>query len=68
MIKGLGTRFFVTESSIKTFSVGFPVQAALDAFFILRREHGLTVDNVDRIVVRLPADGAASSTTARCRT
>jgi len=59
MVNGLGARFFVTETTIKTFSVGLPVQAALDAFFILRREHGLTVDNVDRIVVRLPEDGAA---------
>jgi 2-methylcitrate dehydratase PrpD len=59
MVSGLGTRFFVAETSIKTFAVGFPVQAALDAFFILQREHGLTVSNVDRIVVRLPADGAA---------
>jgi 2-methylcitrate dehydratase PrpD len=58
MVRGLGTRFFVTETSIKTFSVGFPVQAALDAFFTLRREHGLTVANVDRIVVTLPEDGA----------
>jgi len=59
MVNGLGTRFFVTETTIKTFSVGLPVQAALDAFFALRREHGLTVGNVDRIVVHLPADGAA---------
>ena len=59
MLSGLGARFFITETSIKTFSVGFPIQAALDAFFTLRREHGLTVSNVDRIVVRLPADGAA---------
>jgi 2-methylcitrate dehydratase PrpD len=59
MTDGLGTRFWVTESAIKTFSVGYPVQSALDAFLALRREHGLTVDNVDHIVVRLPADGAA---------
>jgi 2-methylcitrate dehydratase PrpD len=39
------------------FSVGYPVQAPLDAFLTLRREHGLTVDNVERIVVRLPEDG-----------
>jgi 2-methylcitrate dehydratase PrpD len=59
MVSGLGVRFFVTETAIKTFSVGFPIQAALDAFFTLRREHGLTVTNVDRVVVRLPEDGAA---------
>jgi 2-methylcitrate dehydratase PrpD len=58
MVATLGNRFFVTETAIKTFSVGYPIQAALDAFLTLRREHGLTVNNVDRIVVRLPADGA----------
>jgi 2-methylcitrate dehydratase PrpD len=59
MVSGLGIRFFITEAAIKTCSVGFPIQAALDAFFTLRREHGLTVTNVDRIVVRLPEEGAA---------
>jgi 2-methylcitrate dehydratase PrpD len=58
MVKALGERFFVAETTIKTYSVGLPVQAALDAFFTLRREHGLTADNVNRIVVRLPEDGA----------
>jgi 2-methylcitrate dehydratase PrpD len=58
MVAGLGSRFFVTETAIKIFSVGYPIQAPLDAFLTLRRQHGLTPDNVDRIVVKLPADGA----------
>ena len=58
MVAGLGTRFFITESSIKPYSVGYPIQAPLDAFLTLLREHKLTVDNVERIVVRLPEDGA----------
>ena len=58
MVAALGSRFFVNETAIKTFSVGYPIQAPLDAFLTLRREHGLTVNNVDRIVVRLPEDGA----------
>jgi 2-methylcitrate dehydratase PrpD len=58
MIAGLGTRFFVAETAIKVFSVGYPIQAPLDALLTLRREHGLTADNVARIVARLPADGA----------
>jgi 2-methylcitrate dehydratase PrpD len=58
MIAGLGTRYFVTETAIKTFSVGYPIQAPLDAFLSLRREHGLNAGNVDRIIVRLPEDGA----------
>ncbi len=59
MVNGLGERFFITDTAIKTFSVGFPIQAALDAFFILQREHGLTPANVEAITVRLPEDGAA---------
>jgi 2-methylcitrate dehydratase PrpD len=58
MVADLGTRFFVTESAIKTFSVGYPIQAPVDALLTLRREHGLTADNVERIVARLPEDGA----------
>ena len=58
MVAGLGRRFFVTDTAIKIFSVGYPIQAPLDAFLVLRREHGLTVNNVARIVVKLPADGA----------
>src|ERR1700704_4747634 len=58
IVAGLGTRFFVTETSIKPYSVGYPIQAPLDAFLTLLRGHKLTVDNVERIVVRLPEDGA----------
>jgi 2-methylcitrate dehydratase PrpD len=56
MMAGLGSRFFVSETGIKTFSVGYPNQAPLDAFLTLRRQHGLRPDNVERIVVRLPED------------
>jgi 2-methylcitrate dehydratase PrpD len=58
MVAGLGTRFFASETAIKTFSVGYPIQAPLDALLTLRRQHALTPDNVDRILVRLPEDGA----------
>src|SRR5437867_2739285 len=58
MLAGLGSRFFITETAIKVFSVGYPIQAPLDAFLNLRRQHGLTAANVERIVARLPEDGA----------
>jgi 2-methylcitrate dehydratase PrpD len=58
MVAGLGARYFVTETAVKVFSVGFPIQAPLDAFLTLRREHALTMSNVDRIVVSLPEDAA----------
>jgi len=58
MVKDLGNHFFVTETAIKPYPVGYPIQSALDAFFALHRLHGLTVENVERITVRLPEDGA----------
>jgi 2-methylcitrate dehydratase PrpD len=58
MARDLGSRFYVTDTAIKTFSVGYPIQAALDAFLSLRREHGITVDAAERIVATLPEDGA----------
>src|SRR5205085_727039 len=58
MVAELGSRYFVTETAIKPYSVGYPIQAPLDAFLKLQREHGLSPDNVKSIVVRLPEDGA----------
>lgn len=58
MVAALGSRYFVTETAIKPFSVGYPIQAPLDALLRLRREYALSADNVERIVVRLPEDGA----------
>jgi len=58
IVAGLGQRFYVEETAIKTFPVGYPIQSPLDAFLRLRDEHGLTADNVQRILVRLPEDGA----------
>src|SRR5437016_10515970 len=50
MVAGLGSRFFVTETAIKIFSVGYPVQAPLVAFLSLLRKNIISVDNVLRIV------------------
>jgi len=58
MVARLGSRYIVTETAIKPFSVGYPIQSPLDAFLRLHRRYGLSVDNVERIVVKLPEDGA----------
>jgi 2-methylcitrate dehydratase PrpD len=58
MVAGLGERYFITETAIKPFSVGYPIQSPLDAFLQLHRRHGLSVDNVEKITVSLPEDGA----------
>jgi 2-methylcitrate dehydratase PrpD len=56
MVEGLGSRFWVTETAIKTFSVGYPIQSPLDALLTLRKRHGLTPDKVQSILVKLPTD------------
>ncbi|CAN5378058.1 MmgE/PrpD family protein [soil metagenome] len=56
MLAGLGSKFYVTETAIKTFSVGYPVQSPLDATLTLRKQYGLTPDNVKSILVKLPTD------------
>nr|WP_316170352.1 MULTISPECIES: MmgE/PrpD family protein [unclassified Bradyrhizobium] len=56
MVRDLGSRFYVTETAIKTFSVGYPIQSPLDALLTLRRQQGLTPDNVRSILVKLPTD------------
>ncbi len=56
MVADLGSRFFITESGIKTFTVGYPNQSPLDALLKLRREHQLSAANVQSILVRLPED------------
>ncbi|WP_025602113.1 MmgE/PrpD family protein [Burkholderia sp. WSM2230] len=56
MLDGLGSRFYVTETAIKTFSVGYPIQSPLDALLSLRKQYGLTPENVRAIAVRIPPD------------
>jgi len=56
LVADLGSRYFISESGIKTFPVGYPNQAPLDAFLKLSREHDLSPAKVDRIIVHLPED------------
>jgi 2-methylcitrate dehydratase PrpD len=56
MVADLGSRFYVAETDIKLFSVGYPCQSAIDALLRLRRQYGLTPGNVRSIVVKLPTD------------
>jgi len=56
MVEGLGTRYYVTETAIKMFSVGYPCQSALDAMLILRRKYDLTPANVQSVLISVPSD------------
>jgi 2-methylcitrate dehydratase PrpD len=58
MVAALGQRHFVTETAIKPYSIGYPIQAPLAAFLSLLQEHRFKEGDVSKIVVRLPEDGA----------
>ncbi len=59
LIDKLGERYEVTRTNIKKWPVGSPIQAALDALVLLRREHPFDAAQVRQVSVRLATDEAA---------
>ena len=53
LTEDLGKRFEIMETNIKKWSVGSPIQAALDSLELLIREYALKPDQIDRISVRM---------------
>ena len=58
LVAELGERFEINRTNIKKWSVGSPIQAALDSLEVLMREHGLRPADVAAITARLPDDRA----------
>ena len=54
--KALGSRFEIIRASIKKWTSGSPIQAALDALESLMREHGIGAGGCAALTVRLPDD------------
>jgi 2-methylcitrate dehydratase PrpD len=54
LARGLGERFEIMRANVKKWSVGSPIQAALDSLGALIEEHGLRPDEVAKTTVRLP--------------
>jgi 2-methylcitrate dehydratase PrpD len=55
LVRGLGTEFEIMRTNIKKWSVGSPIQSALDSLEYLMVENGVTADAVEEIVVQIPA-------------
>ncbi len=55
----LGERYEVTRTNIKKWPVGSPIQAALDALEILRKQRPFHSNEVQQVSVRLAMDEAA---------
>lgn len=58
LVDGLGQRFEVAQTNIKRWTVGSPIQAALDALDALRRRHPFTAEEVQAVEVRLATQQA----------
>lgn len=58
LLDRLGSFYEITNIAIKTYSVGYPIQAALDALLTIVNRHRLTAGDVKRLVARMPEDGA----------
>jgi 2-methylcitrate dehydratase PrpD len=59
LIDKLGERYEVTRTNIKKWPVGSPIQAALDAIEILRKQHTFEAAQVQQVTVQLATDEAA---------
>ena len=57
-VASLGSHFEVLETNIKKFPVGSPIQAAAEALTLIVAEHGIAADEVARVDVLLPPNGA----------
>ena len=55
----LGERYEILRTNIKKWPVGSPIQAALDALEMLRKQHPFHSNEVQKVSVQLAADEAA---------
>ena len=58
LTRELGTTYEITNTNIKRWSVGSPIQAPLDSLLDLIREHHIKADDVEKLVVRVGHQGA----------
>lgn len=58
LISGLGKRFEVTQTNLKKWTVGSPIQAPLDALQMIREQHPFDLDQLDQVVVRIATSEA----------
>jgi 2-methylcitrate dehydratase PrpD len=58
LIDQLGTRYEVTRTSIKKWTVGSPIQAPLDALQEIMKQHSLDKDHIKKVIVHVATSEA----------
>jgi 2-methylcitrate dehydratase PrpD len=56
LIKELGSRYEILDTSIKIYPAGQPIQATLHGFFTLMKKHQLEAKDIDTVIVKLPEE------------
>ena len=59
LVRQLGSTYEIMNANIKKWSVGSPIQAALDSMQALIRRHGLKADDVAKVKIRVQDHEAA---------
>jgi 2-methylcitrate dehydratase PrpD len=60
LARELGVTYEIMHADIKRWSVGSPIQAALDSILALKRDFGIRAEDVDRLVVRISHQGVGT--------
>jgi len=58
LVRDLGRTYEIVNTDIKRWSVGLPIQAALDSLFELLQKESFSAGEVEEMVVRIPTTGA----------
>ena len=59
LLDGLSLEYSIASTAIKPYTVGYPIQSALDALStIMSRNNDVTNSDIVKVIVRLPTDGA----------
>jgi 2-methylcitrate dehydratase PrpD len=58
LMDGLGIEFSIAGTAIKPYSVGYPIQSAMDALSTIMSRDGVTAADVVKVIAKLPTDGA----------
>ena len=58
LIDGLGSRFEITRTNIKKWTVGSPIQAPLDALNDILQRHSFSLEDLQSVTVRIAASEA----------
>ncbi len=58
LVRGLGRRFEIMNTSIKRWAIGYPIQAPIDAVLNLIEKYGVGAKDVDKVTITIDDQGA----------